>query len=149
LERRELDGAILACAGLERLGRGDVIAQVLAPEVILPAPGQGALGIQCRADDAELCALLGMLDDADTRAEVTAERALLGALGGGCQVPIGALARVDGGALTLWACVATLDGARILRSQVSGAAASAVSLGHETARRLSDQGADAIVAACR
>jgi len=91
LERGELDAAVLACAGLERIGRAGVITEVLKPEVMLPAPGQGALGIQCRADDAEVLTLLGTLDDADTRAEVTAERALLEGLGGGCQAPIGAL----------------------------------------------------------
>ena len=91
LERKELDAAVLACAGLERIGRADVIAEILKPEVMLPAPGQGALGIQCRADDAEVLTLLKKLDHADTRAEVTAERALLEGLGGGCQAPIGAL----------------------------------------------------------
>lgn len=95
LDRNELDAAVLACAGLERLGLGHVISQVLPPDVMLPAPGQGALGVQCRQDDAELLALLAKLDHADTRAEVTAERALLEGLGGGCQAPIGALARAN------------------------------------------------------
>jgi len=91
LERGELDAAVLACAGLERIGRADVITEKLPPEIMLPAPGQGALGIQCRIDDTEVLTLLGKLDHSDTRTEVTAERALLEGLGGGCQAPIGAL----------------------------------------------------------
>ncbi len=100
LERNELDAAVLACAGLERIGRADAISEVLTPDVMLPAPGQGALGIQCRADDAEVLALLKQFDHPNTRAEVTAERALLEGLGGGCQAPIGALgyAATEGGA---------------------------------------------------
>jgi hydroxymethylbilane synthase len=94
LERNEIDAAVLACAGLERLDLGHVISQVLSPDVMLPAPGQGALGIQCRDDDTELIALLAKLDHASTRAAVTAERALLEGLGGGCSAPIGALAEL-------------------------------------------------------
>jgi len=92
LDRREIDAAVLACAGLERLERADVISQVLPYDVMLPAPGQGALGVQCREDDAELIALLSKLDHAETRSAVTAERALLEGLGGGCSAPIGAYA---------------------------------------------------------
>lgn len=101
LERNEIDAAVLACAGLERLGLGHLISQVLPADVMLPAPGQGALGVQCREDDTELLALLEKLDHADTRAEVTAERALLDGLGGGCQAPIGALARANGAHLNV------------------------------------------------
>ncbi len=101
LERKELDAAVLACAGLERIGRADVITEKLEPDVMLPAPGQGALGIQCRADDADVLGLLGQLDHAETRAEVTAERMLLEGLGGGCQAPIGALGHSRGIHLTM------------------------------------------------
>lgn len=93
LERRELDAAVLACAGLERLGLQDVISEVLQPDVMLPAPGQGALAIHCREDDDDLLELLAAIDHGETRAEVTAERALLQGLGGGCSAPIGALVR--------------------------------------------------------
>jgi hydroxymethylbilane synthase len=110
LERGELDAAVLACAGLERIGRADVITQVLKPEVMLPAPGQGALGIQCRADDVDSQILLHRLDDADTRTEVTAERALLEGLGGGCQAPIGALGKMVSGRLRLSCGVFSLGG---------------------------------------
>ena len=91
LEKRELDAAVLACAGLERLGLQDVISEVLQPDVMLPAPGQGALAIQCREDDGDLLELLAAIDHGESRAEVTAERALLQGLGGGCSAPIGAL----------------------------------------------------------
>ncbi len=90
----ELDAVVLARAGLARLGRADEATEVLDPLQVLPAPGQGALAVECRADDAELIALLAALDDADTRAAVTAERALLAALEAGCTAPVGALAEV-------------------------------------------------------
>jgi hydroxymethylbilane synthase len=102
LEKRELDAAVLACAGLERLGLQDVISEVLQPEVMLPAPGQGALAIQCRDDDEGLLELLAALDHSETRAEVGAERALLQGLGGGCSAPIGALVRSGNDSVGVW-----------------------------------------------
>ncbi|GMA87825.1 hypothetical protein GCM10025868_30750 [Angustibacter aerolatus] len=89
-----VDGVLLARAGLLRLGRADEATEVLDPLQVLPAPGQGALAVECRADDAELIALLAQVDDADARVAVTAERALLGALEAGCTAPVGALAEV-------------------------------------------------------
>lgn len=145
LETGEVDAAILACAGLERIGRADVIAQVLPSEVMLSAPGQGALGIQARADDAELLELLEKINDASAQAETTAERTMLAALGGGCQVPIGALAQTDGDALTLRGCVCSLDGGTVLRAEASGATGDAASVGREAADALLAAGADAIV----
>jgi len=145
LDSGELDAAILACAGLERIDRADAIAQVLSPEIMLPAPGQGALGIQTRADDAEVLALLQDIGDAASAAEVAAERALLAALGGGCQVPIGALAAA-GEALTLQACVCSLDGATVLRHEAVGPCEGAEALGRKVAEVLLAEGADAIVA---
>jgi hydroxymethylbilane synthase len=102
LERRELDAAVLACAGLERLGLQDAITEVLQPDVMLPAPGQGALAIQCRADDDDLLELLAAIDHGETRAEVTAERALLQGLGGGCSAPIGALVSSVADRVGIW-----------------------------------------------
>lgn len=142
----DLDAAILACAGLERIGLTDVIAEVLAPEVMLPAAGQGALGIQTRADDADLLAILARINDEATHAEVTAERALLAALGGGCQVPIGALAHVDGDSLHLRGCVCSLDGERLFRAETSGPAADATALGQQAADVLLRDGAQAVIA---
>jgi len=146
LDRKEMDAAILACAGLERIGRVDAIAQVLSPELMLPAPGQGALGIQARCDDAELLDLLKKITDPRAVAETTAERAMLAALGGGCQVPIGALARAEGDALILSGCVCKLDGTRILRAKVSGAVSDAEALGNQAAQELLAAGADSIIA---
>lgn len=146
VEKGEIDAAILACAGLERLGMMDVVAEVLDAETMLPAPGQGALGIQARVTDDELLELLAQINDVAAVFETVAERQLLAALGGGCQVPIGAWARVDGDQLSLDACVCSLDGATVLRSKVSGAAADAEALGAQAAAELLASGADAIVA---
>ena len=146
LDRQEMDAAILACAGLERIGRMDVVAEILSPEVMLPAPGQGALGIQARADDEELLDLLFQINDPCAAAETAAERAMLAALGGGCQVPIGALARTEGDALSLSGCVCSLDGTQVLRAEVSGPASDAEALGNRAAEKLLASGANAIVA---
>ncbi|YAL83774.1 hydroxymethylbilane synthase [Dermacoccaceae bacterium W4C1] len=91
----ELDAVVLARAGLARLGRLDEATEILEPVQMLPAPGQGALAVECRTDDAQTVALVQALDDADTRAAVTAERALLGALEAGCSAPVGALAEIS------------------------------------------------------
>ncbi|MGW1377653.1 hydroxymethylbilane synthase [Streptomyces sp. NPDC002446] len=92
VEKGELDAVVLAAAGLTRIGRIDVATQLLSPDVVLPAPGQGALAIECAAANADLAATLAELDDPDTRAAVTAERSLLAALEAGCSAPVGALA---------------------------------------------------------
>jgi hydroxymethylbilane synthase len=141
LAEQDLDAIILAQAGLERLGLAASITEILDPQWMLPAVGQGALGLECRADDAETRALLGMLDDAPTFAAVMAERAFLRALGGGCQVPIGARAQVDGQTLTLRGVVLAPDGSRRIDGQVAGAAAEAESLGERLAQQLLSAGA--------
>ncbi|MDK1021670.1 MAG: hydroxymethylbilane synthase, partial [Candidatus Hydrogenedentes bacterium] len=146
LDKKEMDAAILACAGLERIGQTDAIAEVLPADVMLPAAGQGALGIQARADDDELLALLEKIHDAAAAAETAAERTMLAALGGGCQVPIGALARAAGDSLTLHGCVCSLDGTQVLRTEVSGNRSDAESLGNQAAENLLASGAKAIVA---
>ncbi len=118
-DRRELDAAVLAAAGLERLGLGNVIAEVLPPGVMLPAPGQGALAVQCRVDADDLLELLAALDHGETRAEVNAERALLQGLGGGCSAPIGAYAEPhpeDG--VHLWCGVFGEPGRRSVKTAV-------------------------------
>lgn len=120
----QLDGVVLARAGLARLGRLDEVTEVLEPVQMLPAPGQGALAVECRADDAELIEILRLLDDPDTRAAVTAERALLSALEAGCSAPVGALAEIseelDGSLeVSLRGFVGTADGdLELRRSQV-------------------------------
>src|SRR5207244_11934325 len=94
LDSGETDALVLACAGLDRLGLGDRIAERLAPEIVPPAPGQGAIAIQIRRDDARMLALAAAIDDPRTRRAVEAERLFLTASGGGCRAPIGALASI-------------------------------------------------------
>jgi hydroxymethylbilane synthase len=145
------DGAyaaiILAAAGLKRLGLADRIAAILPPEQSLPAPGQGALGIECRSDRADLRALLGVLNHEATAACVRAERALSRALSGSCQLPLGAYAQNEGSKLRLRAFVARRDGSQIVRDELSGDANDPEALGGELARRLLAQGAAEILAA--
>lgn len=149
LDAGDYDALVLATAGLTRLGMGDRVAEPLDPAICLPAVGQGALAIECRSNDPETLALLATIEDGPTRACVTAERTLLAELEGGCQVPIGAHATLDGESLTLEAMVASLEGDRQLRVTVKGAPADAVALGREAAQELLDQGTDEILAAIR
>ena len=141
LERGELDAIVLACAGLARLGLESHINARLDPATMLPAVGQGAIGIECRSDDAHTRALLKALDDTATRTALAAERAFARALGGSCQSPIAGLARIERDRLTLEGLVAEPDGSRLLREGVSGGCARAEQLGEELAQRLLKLGA--------
>ncbi len=145
LREGSYDAIVLAKAGLDRLGWTDRITQVLSTEVILPAVGQGALGVEVRADDRELLALLSSIDHPPTRAAVMAERALLSALQGGCQVPIGAWGHVEGNDLWLEACVISLDGEKIVRDRLSGPTSDSERLGVRLAQKLIARGADRIL----
>jgi len=140
-----LDAVVLARAGLARLGRLDEVAETLDPLQVLPAPGQGALALECRADDPTTVALLAVLDDPETRACVTAERAVLAALEAGCTAPVGALAEVvegeDGLELSLRASVGTVDGSFDLRRSLVGPVHDAESLGRRLAAVLLEDGA--------
>jgi hydroxymethylbilane synthase len=135
------DALVLAQAGLERLGLASAITEVLDPEWMLPAAGQGALGIECRTADSPTRQLLAKLDDPATRSAVEAERALLYHLGGGCQVPLGALARVNGETVTLRAAVLAIDGSRRIAGVESGPAADAAMVGERLAAQLRGLGA--------
>ncbi len=141
LEEGQYDAIVLAKAGLDRLGWSDKITDVFSAESMLPAVGQGALGIECRAEDARIVELLAKLDDAETRAGVTAERALLARLEGGCQVPLGAWGRIANGRLRLDAIVLAADGSEHVRDCVSGSPEHAEALGHELADKLLHAGA--------
>ncbi len=141
LEEGQYDGVVLAKAGLERLGMSDKITEVFSQESMLPAVGQGALGIECRESDTRVTELLGKLDHAETRMGVTAERALLARLEGGCQVPLGAWGRLEDGRLRLDAIVLAADGSVHVRDSLSGAPGSADSLGRELAEKLLSAGA--------
>lgn len=150
----DLAAVVLARAGLTRLGRWDEAWQTFTPEQMLPAPGQGALAVEVRADDsgpaaAALAAALAVLDDAPSRWAVRAERALLARLEAGCTAPVGALARSGPSGLTLDAVVAALDGSRLLRRSVTAQVldeAGAVALGEQVAGLLLDAGAADLVA---
>ncbi len=140
-----LDAAILACAGLRRLGRADAIAAALDTEWMLPAVSQGAIAIESRSNDAEILDIFRRMHDPAAAAETTAERALLSALGGGCQAPLGALARVNGATLSLAACVCRPDGTRIVRCAEQGSTDAPAAVGEAAARRLLDSGAGEII----
>ena len=144
-----VDAAILARAGLIRLGRADVVTDLLAAPAWLPAVGQGALAIVMRADDPAGEAVADALDHNPTRNAVVAERALLRRLEGGCQVPIGALATEHGAELRLDAAVFSLDGASALRASIDGHSADAERLGEQLAARLVEAGANEILADIR
>ena len=145
LDAGEFDAIVLAKAGLDRLGLSARITEVFGPEMMLPAVGQGALGIECRADEQATCGLLGKLDHAETRAAVTAERALLAELEGGCQVPLGASGRLANGRLMLDAVVLALSGADALRRTASGQASQAEEIGRRLGRELIAAGARRIL----
>ncbi len=141
LDEGQYDAIVLAKAGLDRLGWSEKIADVFSAERLLPAVGQGALGIECRTEDARVVELLGKLDDAETRASVTAERALLARLEGGCQVPLGAWGRIEDGTLRLDAIVLAADGTEHLRESALGSPENAEALGCQLAEKLLHAGA--------
>jgi hydroxymethylbilane synthase len=149
LDDGQFDAIVLAEAGLRRLGLNDRITQVLSIDVMLPAVGQGALGIECRADDAATLAILALLDDGATHVAVAAERALLEHLRGGCMAPIGALGRVEAGQLYLSAVVLSADGARRLVAMNKDRLSEAESLGVRVADELLAQGAAELIASSR
>jgi hydroxymethylbilane synthase len=152
----DLDGIVVARAGLARIGRLGDVTETLEPVQMLPAPAQGALAVECRADDSRLAALLAELDDADARAAVTAERVLLAELEAGCSAPVGAIAEVvesideDGRVfeeLSLRGCVATVDGSDVIRASGIGAPGQAAELGRSVAAELFDLGARELMGA--
>jgi hydroxymethylbilane synthase len=139
----DYDAIVLAAAGVERLNLAQYVTEYLSFDVILPAPGQGALAIQCRSNDAELRALLAPLHDVGTERAVTAERAFLSGLGGGCSAPIAALAQSHGETVELQGLVASTDGRRVIR--VTGAGDQPAEVGQDLARQAMDQGAGALL----
>ena len=145
LDAGDYDAIVLAAAGLERLGLGDRIVERLACEVCLPAPGQGALAVEARAGDEEAIGLARRIEDAASRACVEAERALLAGLGGGCRVPIGALAEAEGTALRLCAVVASPDGLRAVFGEKVGERERPQELGRLLAEDLAAQLDDAAI----
>jgi hydroxymethylbilane synthase len=145
LDDEQLDAIVLAAAGVRRLGLADRITEVLNPEVMLPAVGQGALCVETRAADPVMAPLLVLLDHAVTRRAVQAERAFLARLEGGCQVPIAGHATLDGDRLRMTGLVADLDGRTMVRHTLDGPAENAEAIGLALAERLLEQGAGAIL----
>jgi hydroxymethylbilane synthase len=143
LGQGKADAIILAASGLDRLQKTETIRERFAPEVLCPAPGQGALAIECRAGDRAMHAALQPLEDLDTRMAVTAERRCLAALGGGCLVPIGAYCHSIGADLSLRAVVAAPDGSQLISAEKQHT--NPEILGEQLARQLLDQGAGAIL----
>lgn len=146
LDDGDFDALILAVAGLERLGMAGRVREVLEPEVILPAVGQGVLGIEYREGDERSAELVAPLNDGESGTRLRAERAMNAKLGGGCQVPIAGFAEIDGEALRLRALVASPEGTQVLREEQWGSREQAEQLGQSVAERLLASGAGAILA---
>jgi hydroxymethylbilane synthase len=145
VESGEYEAILLAKAGLDRLGLSQRITEILSPDLCMPAVGQGAIAVETRLKDTEAADALAKLDDAETRTAIIAERALLGALHGGCQVPIGAWARLERGELLLEACVCSVDGVQYVKQRATAPPEQAAQLGEHMARLLMEAGAQGIL----
>lgn len=145
LDAGGFDALVLAAAGLKRLGFGARISASIPAADCLPAPGQGIIAVETRGDDADLRRVLSGINDVRSSQALDAEHALVAALGGGCQLPVGALAAHDGHAIDMHAIVTSLDGRRSVRRSVRGPAAEAVTLGRRLAEALADAGATQIL----
>lgn len=145
MQEENFDGIILAAAGVERLDWHDKITEELSYDICLPAVSQGVIGVETRVDDSEIIALVQLVHDVQTASCVTAERALLKSLEGGCQIPIGAYAQLKDDMVVLQGLVGSLDGKTIIRDEISGPAAQSEQLGQQLAQRLSEQGGQAIL----
>lgn len=145
IDEDKFDAIILACAGLHRMGKQDRISQVIPFTAMIPAVGQGALGIEIRDGDERIRNAVAILNDQTTEACVTAERALLARLEGGCHVPIGAIAEMDGESIQMHAVVASLDGKEVLRTEAAGSPSEAYDIGLRAAEQLLEMGADRIL----
>lgn len=147
LDEGNMDAIILAAAGLQRLGHGDRIKEIIPTSVCLPAVGQGALAIECRTDNTEVREMLAFLNDTATKQATDAERAFLGLVEGGCQVPIGVHAEVQNNEIKIEAIIASLDGSTVLRNTISGDAEKAVELGQKLGNQMLAEGGQDILAA--
>ena len=145
MQEENFDGIILAAAGVERLNWYDKITEELSYDICLPAVSQGVIGVETRVDDSEIIALVQLVHDVQTASCVTAERALLKSLEGGCQIPIGAYAQLKDDMVVLQGLVGSLDCKTIIRDEISGPAAQSEQLGQQLAQRLSEQGGQAIL----
>lgn len=145
LRDENLDAILLSGAGLTRLGLGDKITERIPASIIIPAVGQGLIVIEARASDARVLTFFDFINDRDTALCVIAERAFSDRIGGGCQVPMGAYAVLDGDTMRLIAAVASLDGDRVLKAEIDGPADEGIALGKELAGRMIESGAGEIL----
>ncbi len=145
LKKQNLDGIVLAAAGIERLGWGNRITQRVPYSISLPAVGQGAIGIEIRENDREILEIVKVLEHAPSAITISAERSFLRTLEGGCQIPIGAIATLEGKALVLEGMVGNLNGVKILRAKLDGTADQAEQIGIYLANKLLNMGADKIL----
>jgi hydroxymethylbilane synthase len=145
VESGEYEAVMLAKAGLDRLGWSARITETLSPEVFLPAVGQGAIAVECRLQDTEAAEVVAGLDDAESRTAIIAERSLLAALHGGCQVPLGAWARLERGELVMEACVCSVDGVQYIKQRATSSPEQAAELGGRMATLLMEAGAQSIL----
>jgi hydroxymethylbilane synthase len=141
----EYDAVVLAKAGLDRLGWTHRISETLSPDVCLPAVGQGAIAVECRSNDTETADVLSKLDHPETRTAIVAERALLSALQGGCQVPLGGWARIERDELVLEACVCSVDGVQYFKQRATAPPDQAAALGEQVAQLLIGAGAQHVL----
>jgi hydroxymethylbilane synthase len=145
----EADGAVLAAAGLIRLGLQDQVTEFLSPQRFVPPPGQGILAVEARADDHRMLELLATINDADTRYEATAERAFLEKLGGGCSVPVGALARCMENSMLMTIFMSSADGAKSFTAKIEGLKRDPLQLASDAYLALVERGGAELVAAAR
>ena len=145
LDDGQYDAIILASVGLKRLSLEHRITQYIGTDLMLPAVGQGAIGIESRTDDKQILDIISVLDDKESRACIQAERAMNNALQGGCQVPIAGYCRLNNDELTLQGLVGRVDGSKIIKQQITGFINEAESLGEKLAKQLLNQGADLIL----
>jgi hydroxymethylbilane synthase len=145
VESGEYDAVVVAKAGLDRLGLSRRISEIFSPDICMPAVGQGAIAVECRLADSEASDVLSVLDDPESRTAIIAERALLSALQGGCQVPLGAWARIERGELVMEACVCSVDGSQYVKQRAAAPSDQAAALGSHMARLLIEAGAQNIL----
>ena len=145
LDKEDLNGIIVAMAGIRRLGLEDKITEIIPFEILLPAVGQGALGVEVREDDREVVEMVRNLDDETSRLTIEAERVFLKGLGGGCQVPIGAMGEIIEGRLRLEGIVLSLNGKKVLKSSITGDKKDYKKIGQTLASELLSKGADKIL----
>jgi hydroxymethylbilane synthase len=145
VESGEYEAVMVSKAGLDRLGLSQRISETLEPDVCMPAVGQGAIAVECRLRDTEAGDILAPLDNGETRTAIIAERALLGAVHGGCQVPLGAWARIERGELVMDACVCSVDGLQYVKQRAAAPPDQAATLGEHMARLLIEAGAQSIL----